>query len=207
MVLLSLVQNIIEVARVLLEKENVSFDPLHIIPDFFSLPLLIQEAELKERLELFPVWLCAFALDILDLNNLKDIPQQGMKHEQIIELGGLFLLFSVTDLDLWDILLKYLFPTSLELLSRHDSVIIVDTSVGKEHRRVSVAEFQVDFAHLPLPGLFFELREVGWEEVEILLADVLEFNAVVFTVELEGAVHDTAVVEGSDGEVVGEGGG
>lgn len=44
------------------------------------------------------------------------------------------------------------------------------------------------------------MGEVGGYEVDILFADIFEFDTVVITVELEGTVHDAAVVESGDGE-------
>lgn len=69
-----------------------------------------------------------------------------------------------------------------------------------EHGWVTVSKLKIDFAHIPLEGGFVEIGKVLWYYFEKLVTDGFELGEVVLTVELEGTVHDTAVVEGCDDE-------
>ena len=131
-----------------------------------------------------------------------DVLQQSVEHEDVVQFGYLLLLWIKLNFDLRDFPLEDFLPLSFEFLAWHNGVVRIDAGVGLEHGRVPVAEFEIYFAHVPFPGRFIELGEVLGEEVDVDVADVFELDDVVVAVELEGAVHDAAVVETGDGEVV-----
>jgi len=120
-------------------------------------------------------------------------------HGQIILAGGVLLLLLVLDLELGHLCLEPLLPPLVEGVLR-DELVILDAGVEFEHGGVTVPELEVDLAHLPLEGGLVEAGEVPGDETDELFADVLEFGEVVFAVELEGTVHDPAVVESGYGE-------
>ena len=83
-----------------------------------------------------------------------------MEHEQIVLLCYLLLLLVVLDFDLLNFMVENLSPLGLELLLTHDVVICVNTRVDLEHGGIPVPQFEVDFAHVPLPGALVEIWEI-----------------------------------------------
>ena len=122
-----------------------------------------------------------------------------MIHGEVIFFCNLFLLRSVLYPHLGYIPIKYFFPLFLELLLAHEALDFLDlfyAGLNGEHRGISSAILEVDLSHVPLKGLLVELGKVNGKQVNKQLSDNFEFFFVVFAVELEGTVHDPAVVEG-----------
>jgi hypothetical protein len=120
-------------------------------------------------------------------------------HGEVIFFCNLFLLGSVLYPHLGYIPIKYFFPLFLELLLAHEALTFLDlfyAGLNGEHRGISSAILEVDLSHVPLKGLLVELGKVNGKQLNKQLTDTSQYLQEVIAVELEGAVHYAAVVEG-----------
>ena len=125
-----------------------------------------------------------------------------MIHRDIVLFCSLFLLLLVLDFKLRYLCPKHLLPFFTKLLHINE-LIIFNACIEVKHRRVSVSEFEVKFAHLPLEVGFVKLREILGYDGDKLGANFREFSVKVVAIELERTVHNPAVVESGHSEWAG----
>lgn len=83
-----------------------------------------------------------------------------MPHGKIVFFCYFFLILFELYIVLPNISIESLFPTSLKLGLRHDSVVLSDSCSEREHRRISVSVLNIDFSHIPLKRSLIVLWEV-----------------------------------------------
>ena len=82
-----------------------------------------------------------------------------MIHRDIVLFCSLFLLLLVLNFKLGYLCPEHLLPFFTKYLHINE-LIILNACIKVKHRRVSVSELEIEFAHLPLEVGFVELGEI-----------------------------------------------
>lgn len=119
-----------------------------------------------------------------------------MEHGYIVLFCNFLLFLGVLYLDFGYFGLELVLPGFLELFLAHEGLVFLEAGIDGKHRRVSISILEVDFPHVPFKVGLIELGEVVGYDLEEGFSDLFELAEIVIAIELEGAVHDTTVVEG-----------
>ena len=185
---------LIEILRILLKEEYVSIDSIEIRKYFFTFSVLVKETQVIKWGKFIDILLSWLWYSFIDLFDAIDISEKGMEHRNIVFFCNLFLLRSKFNLNFGYLFVKMLFPYFLELLLRHESVILFDASIDDEHWRISISILEVDLAHIPFESLLIKLRKVFRNDLHKLSAYFFQLSQIVITVKLERTVHDSTVI-------------
>lgn len=182
--------------RILLEEEDIGLyfaEAAHKLAEFF---LLAEEGELVEGTVDIQVEFWGVLDELIEVVFFEGVGQEGVEEDEIVETRGVaFGLAVLYSLGGWEVV-EDIVPALFELLSVHEG-IVADADVRGEGWTVPASAYLlVDFAHVPGEVLGVKIWVVLRDDFEEDLADGLQFLGVVLAVELEGVVHDVAVVEG-----------
>lgn len=130
---------------------------------------------------------------------LKNIAEQSMIKQEIIKSCLLSLLFCMNQLILADQNIKCLIPFLKKLFFGHECIVLFDTCMSNECRRVSSnSNFYINFSHFPGSFSLFVVGKVDRNELYKYLANALKFFFKFLTVKLIRIVHNAAIIESCD---------
>jgi hypothetical protein len=198
----SIFEVFVEIFRVLLEEENVCFDLREIRYGFLQLFLFIEKTQLVERFQLFDIFSCILPFSFLNFVDFVDIAQQGMEENEVILSHRLLLCLSVLDFDFTDLLSEHFVPFLFESLLT-DNFPVLNARFHPKLRRVSASsKFGIKLAELPFELFSCEAGYMLRNDCQEDETKLFQFCFELLTVELERAVHDAAVVEASDCQIL-----
>lgn len=186
-----------QVHRELLYEEDVRVDAVKVIEKPFHFLLLAQEGKFVERAVDIDVEVGRVLDQLVEVVLLEGVGQEGVEENEIIEPSGVLLCLCKLDFFDFDHLLKLLIPLVFELLPVHESVVLDADEECETWTVASYSDLLVDFPHVPLELGLVEVGEVDGEDPLESIADLCQFLCEIIAVELEGVVHDVAIVESS----------